>query len=61
MNHLKQSFGVTALVAVLVIVGSFILLWRGVSASLETLIGSWISAIIAAIVVLKSAKPNTKE
>ena len=56
MNHLAEDYGVTAFIATLIIVGSFVLLLKGVDQSLQTLIGSWISAIISAIVVIKATK-----
>lgn len=59
MKHLIDDFGVTALIAVLVVIGSFILLLRGTSQTIETMIGTWMGDIIVAFFVIKSAKKET--
>ena len=67
MNKFKliQDYGVTAFISTLVIVGSLIIIWRIADKvapdTLLALVGSWVSAIISAIVVIKSAKGKLKE
>lgn len=62
MNKYKlfQDYGVTAFLSTLVVLGSFFILFRVADkidpTALLTLVGSWVSAIISAIVVIKSAK-----
>lgn len=62
MKDLKlfKDWGVTATLSTLVIIGSFVILFRVADKinpdTLITLVGSWVSAIVAAIVVIKSGE-----
>jgi hypothetical protein len=56
MHHLKTDFGVTAWIATLVIIGAFVLLFKGVDQSLETALVTLIGAIVSGFAVIKSAK-----
>ncbi len=61
MKNLKivKDFGVTAWIATLIVIGSFVLLIKGVDHDLLAMIGQWVSAVISAVVVLKAVGNNT--
>lgn len=56
MNHLKADFGVTALLAGMVILGCFSLLWKGVGEPLERELILVISNIVGGFIVYKATK-----
>lgn len=60
MKHLREDWGVSATIASLVIVGAFIIIWKVIDKAdpdiVIALAGGWVSAIVSAILVIKSAK-----
>lgn len=60
-NKLSKDFGVSALIAVLVIIGSFAVIIIGLLKELDTtailpLIGGWVGSIVGSMFAIKSAK-----
>ena len=62
MNKYKliQDWGVTATIVIIILIGSFAILYRIADkidpGALVTLVGGWISTIVGAIVILKAVK-----
>ena len=59
---LKNDFGVTALLATLIIIGAFAIIGMGVKAGLVTyaqllpMLGAWVGAVVSAYFVVKGIK-----
>lgn len=56
MNHLRDDFGVTALLAGIVIIGCFALLWKGVDEATERALLTMIDTIVVGFIVYKATK-----
>lgn len=56
MSHLTEDFGVTALLAAMVVIGCFALLWKGVDESTERSLLTMIDSIVIGFIVYKATK-----
>ena len=62
MFKLKTDFGVTALLATLIIIGTFVIIGMGIKVGQVTysevlpMLGAWVGAVVAAYFVVKGVK-----
>ncbi|MDO8700539.1 MAG: hypothetical protein Q7J56_02685 [Deltaproteobacteria bacterium] len=64
-KHFTDDFGITAWVATLIIIGTFAILFKVADRispeAIVALVGGWVSGILTAYGMLKSAKNKQKE